>query len=290
MQRGITTLLLLITALGSPAALAARLSPCQGQFEAVRGPGYGFAITEGERLLGPALASDLAVTTRALFDLWGTLLAAAPPFTVDVQLALLDDAEAFAARKAALAPELPDVTGFYSGSSNTAVVLLQPDNPAESRRRALHEISHLLTVTQAGPAPYWLAEGLAEFHEMLRVEGSRVEVLPNDRHLQRLARTDLPALAEVLAAPPQNWQQRDSQAYYSVAWSLVYFLMSSPEGRGALGFTLQQASTHSCGPYRARDFLDYAWPGGMVALEQSWGAWLDQGKPAAIALQLRRWD
>lgn len=268
---------LLLLGLAATGARGAILSPCQGHFDAVRGPAYSFEVTEGAGLLSPDLSRSLELGARAIYDHWAELLAAEPPFVVQVRLALLDDAELFARRKAQFAAELPDVTGFYSGSLQTAVVLLQPQDPVESRRRALHEMSHLVTVTQAGAAPYWLAEGLAEFHETITFTGDRVYATLNDRHLQALAADQLPSLAAVLGAPPSTWQKGDSQAYYSVAWSLVYFLMSSAQGRGALGLTLQQSSTHSCGPYRASSFLGNAWPGGIGSLERQWQAWLAAG-------------
>ncbi len=268
---------LLFASLAAPGVQGAILSPCQGHFTEVRGPAYGFEVTEGAALLPQDLSRELALGARAIYDHWAELLAAEPPFVVNVRLALLDDADLFARRKAQLAPDLPDVTGFYSGSSHTAVVLMQPLDPVESRRRALHEISHLVTVTQAGAAPYWLAEGLAEFHETITVAGDVAYAALNDRHLQALASDKLPSLEAVLTAPPVTWQQDDSQPYYSIAWSLVYFLMSSAQGRGALGLTLQQSSTHSCGPYQAHAFLANAWPGGVRSLERQWQAWLAAG-------------
>ena len=77
-----------------------------------------------------------------------------------------------------------------------------------------------------------------------------------------------------MSAPQEAWLGPDSQRLYALSWSLVHFLLQTPEGRGALGFTLQQASTHSCGSYDASRFLAQAYPGGGVALQRDWARWL----------------
>jgi len=196
----------------------------------------------------------------------------------------VSDPGQFKAMKKQLAPDLPDVTGFYSGASNQAVALYESADPLQSRRRALHEISHLITTTQTGPAPHWLAEGLAEFYEMIEPGETGFSVSPNDRHLRWLARNEPLPLLEFFAVGADGWHQSNSQGHYSVAWSLVYFLMSSAEGRGALGQTLQQASTHSCSSYSAAAFLGQAWPGGIEDMEPSWRAWLAQGQFVPVSM------
>jgi Protein of unknown function (DUF1570) len=257
---------------------AVQLSPCQGHFGAVRGPAYSFSLDSPGTVIQPQQELEIAQAARAIYDSWGDLLSAAPPFVVEVNVSLVSDPVQFNAMKQQLAPDLPDVTGFYSGANNQAVALYEPGDPRQSRRRALHEISHLITTTQTGPAPYWIAEGLAEFYEMIEPREEGLAVVPNDRHLRWLSRNDAPPLAEFFAVDADGWHRSDSQGHYSVAWSLVYFLMSSAEGRGALGQTLQQASTHSCSSYSAAAFLGQAWPGGIEDLEPRWRAWLRQGR------------
>lgn len=265
-------------------AWAVQLSPCQGQFGATRGPAYSFSLTAQGASINTQLELEIARAARAIYDSWGDLLSAAPPFVVEVNLALVSDPVQFNAMKRELAPDLPDVTGFYSGASNQAVALHDPADPRQSRRRALHEISHLITTTQTGSAPYWLAEGLAEFYEMIEPGQTGFSFAPNDRHMRWLARNEPPALADFFAVDADGWHRSDSQGHYSVAWSLVYFLMNSAEGRGALGQTLQQASTHSCSTYSAAAFLGQAWPGGIEALEPSWRAWLTQERFIPVSM------
>lgn len=253
---------------------AAQLSPCQGQFGAARGPAYSFSLEQRGEPVSAGLAWEIETASRAIYDSWGDLLAAQPPFVVDVELTLISDHSEFAGLKQQLAPDLPDVTGFYAGASNRAVALRDPRSPEQTRRRALHEVSHLITSTQAGPAPHWLAEGLAEFYEMIEPGAVGPVVRVNDRHIQRLQAQSPPPLEQFFAAPPAQWHSNHSQEHYAIAWSLIYFMMGSAQGRGALGQTLQQSSTHSCGSYAADRFLGLAWPGGMEDLEQAWREWL----------------
>ncbi|QFU75850.1 hypothetical protein EY643_09360 [Halioglobus maricola] len=258
----------------SPGAAAVRLSECQGNFEAIRGPAYSFSLQSERDVLPAAQLGDIEASANAIYQHWAALIAAPVPFVVDVRLALFSGLADFEQRKMALAPELPDVTGFYAWDERLAVALTHPTRPEQTRRRALHEISHLITVSQLGGAPHWLAEGLAEVHEMVVVTADGPEFQVNERHRSWLTATDQQALAELFLAQPEAWYASDSQRLYALSWSLVYFLLQSTEGRGALGFTLQQASTHSCGSYDASAFLIRAYPGGGSALARDWARWL----------------
>lgn len=258
----------------SPGAAAVRLSECQGNFEAIRGPAYSFSLQSGRDALPSAQLDEIEASASAIYQHWEALLAAPVPFVVDVRLALYSGIADFEQRKMALAPELPDVTGFYAWDERLAVALTDPTRPEQTRRRALHEISHLITVSQLGGAPHWLAEGLAEVHEVVVVAADGPEFQMNERHRSWLAAADEKALGELFRSPPESWYASDSQRLYALSWSLVYFLLQSAEGRGALGFTLQQASTHSCGSYDASAFLIRAYPGGGSALAREWARWL----------------
>ncbi len=279
-------LLVLLTQLSFIAAplQAARLSPCQGQFGAARGPAYSFTLEQLGVPISADRAGEIERSARGIYDSWGDLLAAKPPFVVDVELTLISDESEFARLKQQLAPELPDVTGFYVGASNRAVALQAVNSPEQTRRRALHEISHLITSTQVGPAPHWLAEGLAEFYEMIEPAKSGLVVRANDRHLALLQAQPPPPLEQFFATTPDQWHSNSSQNHYAVAWSLVYFMMGSAQGRGALGQTLQQSSTHSCGSYAADSFLGQAWPGGMADFELAWRNWLARQSFAPLDL------
>ena len=269
---------------GGAPARAVQLSPCQGNFEAVRGPSYRFALDPAGVPVPAVLAEELELGAQAIYDNWRSLLSAEPPFVVEINLRLLSDRAAFAALKSQLAPDLPDVTGFYAWEGNLAVALYESGNPTQSRRRALHEVSHVVTAAQTGAAPHWLAEGLAEFHEMVHSDSGGLVVSANGRHLRLLHAHSPPDLGVFLGLPAEAWHREDSQRLYAIAWSLVYFLMGSSEGRGALGQTLQQSTTHSCQAYSAASFLDRAWPGGLPDLQRQWHGWLARGEFAAIRL------
>lgn len=257
---------------------AARLSPCQGQFGEKRRPVYEFSLeTDGVQLSAQA-RSDIAIASRALYDSWADLLSATPPFAVEVNLLLVGKQRDFLSLQRRLAPELDRVSGFYSVKENKAVAFYPEADRDQARRSVIHELSHQLTTTQVGAAPQWLAEGLAEYYEMM-VTGSdgHVRVLPNDRHLTYLGSVEPPVLADFFSAPVDSWHREGGKAHYSIAWSLVFFMMETAGGRGALGLVLQQGSTHSCLPWSASAFLHQAWPGGLVDFEHQWREWLAGG-------------
>lgn len=259
-------------------ASAARLSPCQGQFGPDRGSAYTFTLKTKGLTLPEQSRHDIANASRALYDSWGDLLSATPPFSVEVNLLLVGNRASFLSLQRELAPELHSVSGFYTMSRNMAVALYPQDAGDQARRTAIHEVSHLLTSTQVGAAPQWLAEGLAEYYEMVDVgvQGRSV-VPPNDRHLGYLTSAQLPPLVEFFSAEPGKWQREGGKDYYSLAWSLVFFMMETAAGRGALGQVLQQGSTHSCLPWSASAFLHQAWPGGLVDFERQWREWVARG-------------
>lgn len=268
---------LLLLTLSVPAG-AVRLSPCQGQFGSDRGPAYTFELETRELELDDVASETITQLSRALYDSWGDLLSAPPPFSVEVKLLLVGERDSFLSLQRSLAPELHSVSGFYTVGSNRAVALYPGNDEIQARRSAIHEVSHLLMTTQVGAAPQWLAEGLAEYYEMLAVRtDGRVVVPPNDRHLKYLTTAEPPSLADFFSTPPGKWQQAGGKEYYSIAWSLVFFMMDSAGGRGVLGLVLQQGSTHSCLPWSASAFLHQAWPGGLLDFERQWREWLARG-------------
>jgi hypothetical protein len=276
--RPLAGLLLLLVLVADPAG-AARLSPCQGQFGPERGAAYRFELTTEGLSIDEATQLTLARASRALYDSWGELLSATPPFAVEVRLQLVSKRSEFLALQREIAPELHSVSGFYSTERNLAVVHFPGGDEIQARRSAIHEVSHLLTTAQVGVAPQWLAEGLAEYYEMISVlDDGTAQVGPNERHLSYLATAELPPLVTFFSLPAARWHEPGAKAYYSLAWSLVYFMMETAAGRGALGLVLQQGSTHSCLPWSASAFLHQAWPGGLLDFERQWREWLARGE------------
>jgi hypothetical protein len=211
---------------------------------------------------------------RAMYGMWLQVLTPQRLRAAHVDVLLLVDRIDFENLKQYVAPDLPEVTGFYSSQDGVAVARYDARDLDQSRRSAIHEVSHLLTTSQIGPTDTWLAEGLAEYVETIAIDGGAGTVSVNQRHVHLLDVDNMPALAEFVGMPVSQWKTADSIRYYAVAWSLVYFLMDSDEGRAALGQLLRDAYELTCQPHSTAELLEQAYHGGLQQLDTDWRNWL----------------
>ena len=256
---------------------AQNVHPTHAPYKPVIAPGDGFSFTM--TAVGIALPADferqIEVSARQIYNLWRDLLAEQQLRPVQVQLLLLADPIDFDNSKQRLAPDLPVVSGFYSGRTNQAIVRYDARQLQDSQRTAVHEISHLITSSQLGPADLWLAEGLAEYLETLQISGDKGIVAVNTRHLRWLKGAQLPVLAEFINLPAADWDHANIHRNYAVAWSVIYFLMNSEQGRQTLEALLRHAAAHRCQSYSTAALLDTVYIGGLQQLDADWRVWLE---------------
>ena len=218
---------------------------------------------------------EIERAAEAIVTVWQHWIGAARLRPVRIELVLLGEAADFDAMKQSLAPELPQVSGFYATASDQAVVHYVPTMPALNRYTAIHEVAHLVTASQIGPVDRWLSEGLSEYFETLSEEGEFITVRPNLRYAAELQQQ---ALREFLLLSDASWQSQTSAQHYATAWSLVYFLMDSLRGRVALREVLVRLNSPLRNQLSATELLELSYPGGLNALEQAWHQWLDAGE------------
>ena len=217
---------------------------------------------------------EIERAAEAIVTVWQRWIGASRLRPVRIELVLLGDAGAFDAMKQSLAPELPQVSGFYATASHQAVVHYDPTMPALNRYTAIHEVAHLVTASQIGPVDRWLSEGLSEYFETLSEEDEVITVRPNLRYAAEL---QLRPLREFLLLSDASWQSQTSAQHYATAWSVVYFLMDSLRGSVALREVLVRLNSPLRDQLSATELLDLSYPGGLDALEQAWHHWLEAG-------------
>ena len=176
------------------------------------------------------------------------------------------------------APNLKGATGLYNARENEAAVLMHTTENV-SLNVIRHEASHTIMANLYGITPLWLNEGFAEYFEGLKVSGFETTVYPNTHWLQMLnenSRSGTISLNAYLALKPQQWQGENITQNYALAWSLIYFLLSSTQGKALLQTYFEALAVDRCLIPDAQVIFEQSYPGGLAQLNQDWQQWLGQ--------------
>lgn len=178
---------------------------------------------------------------------------------------------AYEAYKQRLGASSVSGTGFFSPHHQEIVVMSRA--PHQGRQTLMHEASHALLRSQKAAYSKWLNEGLAEYfegaswddHTGFKIQPQQVK----DNRIKSLYRKgQLPALTAYLKLSDGQWQSMQSPVPVAstIAWSLVYFLMETPEHHGVIRALIadQQAGVSSL------ESVAQHYAGGVRQLEQDW--------------------
>ncbi|MEH6591876.1 MAG: DUF1570 domain-containing protein [Halioglobus sp.] len=209
-----------------------------------------------------------------------------PPQLMPIEIVFVADQLEFESMRQQLAPQLEGVSGFYSSQTGQAVVFYDARIIESVRRTAIHELSHLVTASYLGPAPRWLAEGMAEYYEPMYIARSGAALGPNRRHTDVLVLENTPGLLDFLQLSSEHWYGESGRQHYATAWSVIFFLMDSPEGRQTLAHLLSTATANVCKPLSLEPLLG-VYPGGFAQLEADWRQWLGDA-PFAVNQHMLR--
>jgi len=170
-------------------------------------------------------------------------------------------------------------SGYYLPDRNEAVTWRQRSFE-EMIQVIAHEATHALMRHRFGKVPPWLNEGLSEYFERMGVFGKAVVIHPNREWdeivRQKIRDGSIVPLREYLALSQQAWQMHDfpDNGSYAQAWSLIHFLMSTPEGTRLLGRLLDSLDRVGVEDFSAEDIIDAEFDGGLAALQTRWLAWV----------------
>jgi len=181
-----------------------------------------------------------------------------------------------------MAPQLRTNSGFYTSANNEAVVF-QGNNPDMMRAVIRHEATHVMMAGLYGATPSWFNEGLAEYFEQLQVSGQARQVGPVNNHWAHLQQRQddgqLMPLRDYINLPPQQWYNGNQRDNYGMAWSLIYYLMSDPEGKVFLKVMMNDMAENYCWTAPGGEYFDDHFPGGFKAFEAGWKGWLARSLP-----------
>jgi hypothetical protein len=166
-------------------------------------------------------------------------------------------------------------SGYFSPQRNEAVTWRQRSF-AQMLEVITHEANHALMHHLFGVVPPWLNEGISEYVERMEVFGQTV-VIPPNRRWDALIRTKVRGgtimpLRDYLTLEQADWRLHNlaDNGSYAQAWSLIYFLMSSPDGTQLLGHLLDVLGREGADNFSPLDVIDASYDGGFSALETAW--------------------
>ena len=127
-----------------------------------------------------------------------------------------------------------NTAGLYSPGLKQLLIWNLPDR-AEMFRTVQHEGFHQYLDSIMDDAPRWLNEGLAEYYEIMELDGLVTQAdrgQPNRTHLWLLDEEGTLPLEEFLYMSPAEFYE--GQTSYSQAWSFVNFLLHSTDENRAI--------------------------------------------------------
>lgn len=161
--------------------------------------------------------------------------------------------------------------GYYSLYRDEIVVGDSPDYLSV----LIHETCHFILHRVFEEVPSWLDEGLAEYFETSSAGPNGLVVMDSPAHRRELGRwlagSRRPDLRELMGTNASTWADHDSEhagRVRALAWSVVDFLRSSPQGRQVLRAFIARLEDHrGLGSFEA---IAGAFPGGAAAFERQW--------------------
>lgn len=197
-----------------------------------------------------------------------------------IKMRFISNQHQFHAYRIKVAPDTGNkTTGFYSSRINESVIWATGDR-RHITRIAMHEAAHAMIAVMFGGAPTWLNEGLASFFEKTIITGNDVysyELI--NEHLDRLRGSKLPSLNSHFMQTHQQWHDTfKSDLNYAIDWSLVFYMMSSADGRNLLKLMLDNVAEINCQDFDTVRFINQHYEGGLGRFETGWHRWINSAR------------
>jgi hypothetical protein len=239
---------------------------------------FDLAINYRGQNVVPFLRDQLSAQATSIYDIMTDLVGREQLRHVQLNILMFPDAQSFHQYAVAnIGGTSPNMGGYYSTLNNEAVTFTYPDDN-RTMEVAKHESTHVIAMGVLGTIPLWLNEGLAEYFSKLTVRSQITQVGVHEEWLP-VARATVASgypqrFAEFLKLEPEGWRSELEPNHYALAWSLVYYMLSTGSGRQALATMMQQMTEQYCQPLDTAEALARSYPGGLNALEKELKAWL----------------
>lgn len=209
-----------------------------------------------------------------------------------VRVTIFNDKELFLAYQEEHLGKVISQGGYYTPTSNETVVY-KGENTKEMLAVLFHEANHMILRNQIPSVPSWINEGLSVYFEGLNVIGRKKRIeLDNKRHLwiKHWLKNDFPiSLSTYLSLDNDDWikfRDKDPNASYTIGYSLVYFLMSSPKTETILKHLLWEFKLNRQNADSIRT-INRNFPDGLANLERLWRMWIPKAKTSRALKALR---
>ena len=173
---------------------------------------------------------------------------------------------------------LATATEYYSTKNNELVIYSGISEKA-TIEISLHEATHAIIAALFGyRTPIWLNEGLATYFESIGYTIAKEKTVhAATARINYLKTLQPPKLGKLIKYTPKEWYQKDrAEMHYSTSWALVWYLMSTREGKKAITSMLEQLSRDSCAKIDSMHHIQKALKKDMLTIERDWYQWLKQ--------------
>jgi hypothetical protein len=220
-----------------------------------------------------------------LYDFYSDQLDYKFPRDLVVKIRIFGSAQSYREYIDVMYPSIPKTwIGVYLSGTNEILVSMDQDRNA-FYKNVFHETSHLLLSSRVKSCPNWLNEGLAEYFEYMQVgeDGSvsvRPQLVKDKRTKKWLASQEVHSLFESFSVTNRDWNIADGNSECdeprTIAWSVTYFLMSSPKGQTFVKDLLPYLAKYPGDKYATIRAIDTFYAGGSKQFEKDWFEWVPQ--------------
>jgi hypothetical protein len=224
---------------------------------------------------GPPFPRDnLVVGMTKFYHLLTAQLPVADLRKVNANVEIHATDQSFHQVRSSLAPEIGhNVSGFYHGTSNRALVLHAGDGD-RTLATAIHEAVHVINAGVFGRTPRWFNEGLAEYFERMEARGQAVLIPASPEWTSLLTDGSARVPLQRLLRADDFWPVNLTPQYYATSWAFLYFLLD-PDRRVHGTKLFRTLAREKCDALNAVAFFDGEYPGGMPALQRDFDRWLN---------------
>ena len=207
------------------------------------------------------------------------------PSRIEIPVRVFTSTEDYRRHQKAISTSSTSKNGFYSASKREVIV-----NKNKNYLSTLkHEAQHFILRSQFRSPPKWINEGLSEFYESSTVRGGYVFVQTQNNKHKRLKQwidnNSLPALDEWLNISNSEWRTQnkasEDRLSSTLSWGLVYFLMSSDNGKSVLSDTIRDLQNQK--KLKSAEILNKHYRGGLKALQEDFEQFM-QALPIELKL------
>ncbi|PHS72186.1 MAG: hypothetical protein COB22_05665 [Cycloclasticus sp.] len=247
---------------------------------------FKLSIDGSQARLPAYTSSQIQTGVKKIYKTLSNIINVAEIRTTKLKLKFIADKQRFHQyRKQVASDTSANATGFYTDRLNEATIWAVGDRK-HITRISLHESTHAIVAAMFGGAPVWLNEGLASFFENTVITGKDIYSYElNSEYLKLLHRTRLSSLNDHFSQARQQWYDiNNSDLNYAVDWSLVFYMMRTPQGRSLLRYMLDRLAVVDCQGFDTVNFINQFYPGGLRAFESGWRHWLSAAKPGVMTI------